>query len=225
MPGLVGSLSDSEIFEALATVLDAAGDLVGSLRFCLVGTASSRVRGIPLPVGDVEFVAADRHTVDALFARISADLPRLPVEHAAELQKFAGRGRATDLWFYAAAWRVEGVSIGWATCEPVGGMPRDPMRLSADVRAVHVHSDVYECLGRAPWIHSDVVQVGDHAVCCVATELRLVSELVRERGERYDPIFDYLEDRPFDRDLLARAVTARVIDATKRFPRLARLIA
>jgi hypothetical protein len=222
------SLSNEEIRGALRAVLDVAGDLVDSLQFCLVGTASSRVRGIPLPVGDVEFVAADRATVDALSARITDARPDLRPWRDERARP--GLDGATGpslletpvIWFYSVSWQIGDVVIGWSTCEPPGGLPKDPATLPAGLRAMY-DSDLYECLGRAPWLHNDEVSVAGHRIPCVATELRLVSELVRGRPDRYERIFDFLEGREVDGELLARSVAHRGV-AIDTHPRLARLL-
>ena len=67
---------------ALSPVLD---DLVRlSERVRVVGTASSALRGIVLPVGDVDILARDRATVDELviaFASPSAAVIEMPFGH------------------------------------------------------------------------------------------------------------------------------------------------
>jgi hypothetical protein len=45
-------------------------------------------------------------------------------------------------------------------------------------------SDAIECVGRGPWEHFDLVACGPHQVPTIATELRLLSELVRQRRSR-----------------------------------------
>jgi hypothetical protein len=70
-------------------------------------------------------------------------------------------------------------------------------------------SDGIECLGRGPWEHYHLVPCGPYAVPAVALELRLVSELRRDRPDRYLPLIRYLQAHGCDLELVRRGLAAR----------------
>ena len=63
-----------------------------------------------------------------------------------------------------------------------------------------------ECVGEAPWRHFSLVNVAGHAVPVVASELRLASDLMRGRDDRWRPIAAHLLANEFDLELLRQAV-------------------
>jgi hypothetical protein len=46
-----------------------------------------------------------------------------------------------------------------------------------------------ECTGSGPWTYYEHVSCDDHQVPVVALELRLITEITRQRPDRYVPIF------------------------------------
>ncbi|TXK35626.1 hypothetical protein FR742_41255 [Nonomuraea sp. C10] len=70
-----------------------------------------------------------------------------------------------------------------------------------------------ECIGRGPWQHYVLVPCGPHRVPVVRLELRLATELLRDRPDRYEPL---IARRGFDPDLLERAMTARGLSPERR---------
>ncbi|MEU4243741.1 hypothetical protein [Actinoplanes sp. NPDC026619] len=81
---------------------------------------------------------------------------------------------------------------------------------------VPTESDGFECIGRGPWEHYVNVQVGEHVVPAVALELRLASELVRDRPDRYSALIGHLRSHGADLDLAARAMRDRGLSAELR---------
>ncbi len=73
-----------------------------------------------------------------------------------------------------------------------------------------------ECIGRGPWEHYVLVPCGPHRVPVVRLELRLATELPRDRPDRHEPLIDHLARRGFDPDLLERAMTARGLSPERR---------
>jgi hypothetical protein len=140
-----------------------------------VGTASSVLRGIEIPAGDIDILFRDRAGVDAWFEALSVDLDveTAPVWMADARQYFA---------------RVDahGVGVELSTVE------------------LETDSDTEECYGSGPWQHFDVVAWGDGSVSAGATELRLITEVARAREGRYRPIIELLRAEGCDVDLIRR---------------------
>ena len=68
-----------------------------------------------------------------------------------------------------------------------------------------------ECTGAGPWERFDMTPLGDYIVPTVAMELRLVSELVRDRPDRIRPLIVFLRERGYDSDLLERSMEHRAV--------------
>jgi hypothetical protein len=154
----------------------------------LVGTASSLLRGIDLPVGDVDVLLKQRATVDELSALASALGGRCLSEPA----------WSETAWFgqYFAQFDLAGALVGFSTVEV---SPTHPIQVG-------------ECIRHWPWQHFDVIEVGDHQVPVVASELRLQSEVVRSRSDRWRPIGDHLRRVGWDEGLFALALGALPVE-------------
>lgn len=163
-----------EIVDALAPLLDDLARLSDGVR--VVGTASSALRGIRLPVGDVDILARDASVVDELVA--ASGCPA-----AAWIDTPFGRQ-------YLAEHVVSGVQVQVSTVESDAQGRR---RLA-------------ECVGEAPWRYFSVVEVAGRPLPLVASELRLASDLMRRREDRWRPIAGHLVTNGYDSELLAQAV-------------------
>ena len=151
----------------------------------IVGTASSLLRGIDLPAGDVDILADDRTVVDRL-ARAADD---------SGATRDAGP-RWIDTPFggqYIADYHVGSAPIEFSTVEL--SVP-DPNYLA-------------ECAGDAPWLHFDSIDIDGYAIPVVASELRLLSDVVRGRADRWRPIASFLAKYGYDERLLS-AVMVRL---------------
>ncbi len=56
--------------------------------------------------------------------------------------------------------------------------------VGASTVEVPTETDTFECVGRGPWEHYLDINLGKHSVPAVVLELRLVSELLRNRPDR-----------------------------------------
>ena len=96
---------------------------------------------------------------------------------------------------YFARATVEGITVELSTVE------------------VDVGTDAAECVGVGPWVHFDLVPCGSHRVPAVALELRLVTEVSRQRPDRWEPIVEYFRTHACNIALVERGlVTGGVAD-------------
>lgn len=152
-----------------------------SERVRIVGTASSVLRGIEVPAGDVDILASERFVVDEL---------------ATAAMDAEGRCLSSPAWVenpefgqYFASFDVSGVRIEFSTVESKSTRP-----------------EMGECAGDGPWQHFDVLELEGHRVPVVASELRLLSEISRFRPDRWEPIASHLSRNGYDEELLAAAI-------------------
>jgi hypothetical protein len=95
---------------------------------------------------------------------------------------------------YFARFEVEEIDVGVSTVEQF-----------AD-------TDTFECIGRGPWEHYLHVGFGRHVVPVVSLELRLVSELVRDRPDRYVPLIEHMRLHGTNLQLVHKAMRERGVD-------------
>lgn len=161
-------------------MLEKVLSIVPAAEFRLVGTASSLLRGIDLAVGDIDILFRHRSGVDEWFEVL---YPDAIVEISPEWLPASGQ--------YFAELLVDGVKVELSTVEWVSD------------------DDTIECYGRGPWLHFDELDVDGVPVPAVASELRLVSEFVRGRPERFGPIVEFLRKHGCDLDLVRRGLASR----------------
>jgi hypothetical protein len=172
--------------EMLELVLEHAESYVEWDDYCLVGTAASMLQGVPLSAGDVDFLMKERAHVDAFAMALSS----FPVLTPPTLLEDAGQ--------YYAAYHVNGIKVEASTVEGV------------------TDSDYIETHGDGPWKHQTRITVGPYHVPTVALELRLATELLRNRPDRYGPMITWMERNGVDADLLSHAMNARGIPQEKQ---------
>jgi hypothetical protein len=172
-------LAREDILRGIRSLLPDLERLGDSVR--IVGTASSVLRGIDVPAGDVDILASERAVVDQLATAAAAA---------------GGRCLASPAWVespgfrqYFASFELSGVRVEFSTVESGTTMP-----------------EIGECTGDAPWRHFDVLDLEGHRVPVVASELRLLSEITRMRPDRWGPIAAHLSLNGYDEELLAAAM-------------------
>ncbi|MGP3961945.1 hypothetical protein ACTWPT_38760 [Nonomuraea sp. 3N208] len=99
---------------------------------------------------------------------------------------------------YFARYEVRGVKVEISTVER------------------QVDSDAMECVGRGPWEHCVWIVCGSHQVPAVRLELRLATELLRDRADRYEPLLDHMSAHGCDPDLLHRALRDQGVPADRQ---------
>jgi len=167
-------LTRPDVERALAPLTSVLAHVPESIR--VVGTASSLLRGIDLPVGDVDVLARDRGTVMRL-STAAADAGAACLVDPTE----AGPQ-------YFAEFETAGVHVSFSTVEVAG-------------------SAVGECIGAWPWRHFDLIELGGSPLPLVASELRLLSEVMRLRPDRWEPIGRHLSEVGVDDELFAAALS------------------
>ncbi|GAA3475145.1 hypothetical protein [Nonomuraea roseola] len=173
------SLRLEDVTSALETTLTALRAVGADLTYRVGGTSAALLQGVRLPAGDVDLLAARREDVDTVAAALSS----FPCLYAASWLPETSQ--------YFARYEVNGVVVEISTVEQ------------------EVDSDGMECVGRGPWQHYVLITCGSYRVPVVRLELRLATELLRDRPDRYEPLLDHMAAQGFDADLLDRAMTAR----------------
>ncbi|MEV0827231.1 hypothetical protein [Nonomuraea rubra] len=175
-----------DVTTALETTLTALSASGRTPDYRVGGTSAALLQGVELPVGDVDLLAARREDVHLVAAALSA----FPCLNAASWLPGSAQ--------YFARYDVNGVQVEISTVER------------------ETDSDGMECVGSGPWRHYVLIACGPHRVPVVRLELRLATELLRDRPDRYEPLLDHLAARGFDEALLDRAMTANGLPAERR---------
>jgi hypothetical protein len=171
----------AQLTEILVTVLDHLAGTRLEVDYRLVGTSAALLQGVPVNAGDVDILVARRVDVDTF---------------AAALSPFACRTGAVwlpDACQYFARYAVDGIDVEISTVEQ------------------STTTDTTECVGSGPWRHYVPIACGTHMVPAVRLELRLVSELVRDRRDRVTALIAHLRTHGADLGLLHRALTDHAI--------------
>jgi hypothetical protein len=155
------------------------------LRYRLVGTAAALAQGVAVVAGDIDVLVAQRADVDAFAAALTGFPCATPPTWLADARQYFAR-------FDVGGAEVEVSTVEWP-----------------------VETDTVECAGPGPWKHYVDVAVGEHLVPAVRLELRLVSELVRDRPDRIRPLISHLRQHGGDLDLVRRSMQDRGVDPTR----------
>jgi hypothetical protein len=177
-------LSQQQLRETLVIVLDHCMPACAQIEYRLVGTGSALLQGVPLPAGDIDILVKERESVDAFGSALASLKCR-----------FSSAWLPEDRQYYAD-YEVNGVGVGISTVE------------------VETESDGLECVGRGPWEHYVLVSCGSYTIPAVALELRLVSELSRDRPDRYTPLVQHMQANGCDVELVRRGMEARSLSQT-----------
>ena len=169
-------LTVSHLHTAIGTLFKQAESVLTQFEYRLVGTAASVLHGIDLPAGDIDILVKDRAAVDAFHAALSSFPCSVVPRHEADSNQ------------YFASIEVDKVGMDFSTVE------------------WESQSDTYECIGFGPWTHYKDLSSGPHIIPTVAIELRLLTELGRQRPDRYKPIIQFMKSNDFNKDLLTRGL-------------------
>ncbi len=172
------SLDETRLRAALITVLDHALPDCAGVEYRLVGTAAALLQGVQLPAADVDLLVKERSGVDAFAAALSSFKCLEPPAWLPEMRQ------------YYANYEVAGVEVGICTVE------------------IESTLDIFETFGPGPWQHFRLLACGPYSVPVVALELRLITELYRDRPDRFHPLIQFMQGHGCDVDFVARGMAA-----------------
>ncbi len=172
-------LSQRQLRETLVIVFDHSTPAYAQIEYRLVGTGAALLQDVLLPTGDIDILVKERHSVDAFGSALASFKSLFSPAWMPETRQ------------YYAQYEVNGVGVGISTVE------------------AETESDGLECVGRGPWEHYRLVLCGPYTIPAVALELRLVSELTRNRPDRYTPLIQHLQINGCDTELVRRGMAAR----------------
>jgi hypothetical protein len=161
----------------LLVFLKLAGDLWQQTECRLIGTGAALLHGVVLPANDVDILVKQRSDVDAFHTVLGPHNCILPPTWLPEQEQ------------YYANYDLDGVEIGFSTVE------------------VESEKDTIETFGRGPWEHFRALRCGAYSIPTVALELRLHTELHRNRPDRYEPILQHMRIHGCTRNLMTRCIT------------------
>jgi hypothetical protein len=184
---------ETELRRVLALVLDRPGSAPREGKYRLVGTAAALLQGVALPAGDIDLLFADRDDVD----RFGRALSSFPCLHRPSWLPEARQ--------YFAEYAVEGIGVSASTVEQ-----------STDI-------DTHECVGPGPWHHYTLIACDTHLVPTVTLELRLLTELMRDRTDQTDALSEHLRRHGCNLALVERGLRDRKLPADQRQAILERL--
>ena len=171
-------LNQGRLRETLITFLDHTMPTCAQIDYRLVGTGAALLHGVSLPAADIDILVKERHSVDAFGAALSSC-----------------RCLAAPVWLagshqYYANYEVNGVEVGISTVE-----------VTSDV-------DTVETFGRGTWEYFTFLTCGRYFVPTVALELRLITELFRNRPDRYQPLIQFMQLHGCDLGYIHRGIVA-----------------
>ena len=167
-------LNKKLVMKTLITVLSEAKPEACGVEYRFLGTGAALLHGVVMPAGDLDILVKERRGVD-VFSEALKGFECLLAPTFLE-----------DMRQYYAEFRVNGVEVDISTVE------------------IRTDADWIETYGSGPWTHYVSLPCGPFSVPTVKLELRLITELYRNRPERYEPIIEFLKTKKFDGDLLRR---------------------
>jgi hypothetical protein len=169
-------LTHEDVRRTLIAVFDRALPACEQVQYRLVGTGAALMLGVDLPAGDVDILVMDRQGVDAFTAALKGFPCLVPPAWMPDMRQ------------YYANFDVNGIEVGFSTVE-----------IESDV-------DTIETFGPGPWEHFSLVTCGRYAIPVVALELRLITEMWRNRRNRYRPIIRFMRQHGCDMALIKRGL-------------------
>lgn len=172
------ALDRDKVSNVLCSILSRI-DRVDEREWRLVGTAATVLRGVAVEAADLDVLFRERSTVDRWFDHLST-------EFSVEV---APTWLEEDAQYFTRI-EVEGASVELSTVE------------------IEAEGDTTECCGSGPWQHYTLIEIGDYLVPVVASELRLITEIARQRPDRYRPLMEHAAHHGCDVELIARGLLA-----------------
>ena len=172
------SLDQARLRATLTVTLERVMPVCARIQYRLVGTGAALLHGVQLPARDIDILVKGREDVEAFGSALSDFKCLDPPTWLPQARQFY------------ANYLVEGVEVGFSTVE------------------LETDADTIETFGRGPWEHFVLIPCGPYVVPTVALELRLITELFRQRPDRYVPIIGHMQRHGCDIVLLCRGMDA-----------------
>jgi len=131
---------------------------------------------VSLPAADIDILVRERQSVDAFGSALSSFRCLESPAWLAQARQYYGN------------YEVNGVEVGISTVE------------------VASEADTIETFGRGPWAYFTLLPCGRYSVPTVALELRLITELSRNRPDRYQPIIQFMQLHGCDLGYIHRGI-------------------
>jgi hypothetical protein len=176
----------AQLQQILVNVLDRVAETRATVGYRLVGTSAALLQGVPVDAGDIDILVARRIEVDTIAAALSPFTCRTAPEWLPDARQYFARYLVDDI-------DVEISTVEWPT-----------------------NFDTVECIGTGPWRHYVSVACGTHNVPAVRLELRLVTELIRDRPDRATALIAHLRSQGADFGLLRESMTDRAVPSDQR---------
>ena len=170
------SLDRKLLEKTLITIPDRVQPKASNIEYRLLGTGAALLHGVVLPVGDIDILVKERRGVEVFNDALFG------------FECIVKPSYLKDTRQYYAEFRINGVEVGISTVE-----------IDTDV-------DWIETYGSGPWAYYVLLPCGSYTVPTVKLELRLVTELYRNRPERYYPLVEYMRVNGYDENLLKRGI-------------------
>jgi len=141
-----------------------------------LGTGAAALHGVELPAGDIDILVEDRKAVDVSGDALACFKCPYPPTFLEDMRQ------------YYVEFEINGVDVGISTVE------------------IETDLDWIETYGPGPWVHYVLLPCGSYMVPTVKLELRLITEVYRDRQERCNPLIGYMKTRGYDTTLLNRGI-------------------
>jgi hypothetical protein len=174
----IQTLNENQLKETLIAFLDTIMPACSQIEYRFVGTAAALLQGVTLPAADIDILVRERQSVDAFGAALSSFKCLETPAWIDEMRQYYGN------------YEVKGIEVGISTVE------------------IESNSDTIETFGRGPWEYFIHVPCGRYAVPVVALELRLITELFRNRPDRYQPLIRFMQEHGCDLNFIKRGIMA-----------------
>jgi hypothetical protein len=171
-------MTASQLRETLVIFLDQVMPACAQVDYRLVGTGAALLHGVALPAADVDILVRDRQSVDAFNSEFSTNQLLEPPTWLEWTHQ------------YYANYNVNGIEVGISTVE-----------IDCDV-------DTIETFGCGPWVHYTLLTCDRYLIPTVSIELRLITEVYRNRPDRYLPIIQFMQTHGCDCEFICRGMKA-----------------
>ena len=155
-------------------------ELFNKIDYRIVGTSSSLLQGVNLPCNDIDILVKDRKAVD----KFSANMCTYQINKNPYFINYNNGGQ------YICEIGVNGVIVEMSTCE------------------WETPSEYVETYGVGPWKYFTKVNFDSYEIFGVKNELRLLTELARNRQDRIGPLVQFLINNGANFDLLKSGMVA-----------------